>query len=101
MADTDNFRAMMDTLKDSARANLDNPARATEVFGDLAGLQKVERTMVANNMLKSGDPTVWGLTNALTRTAQDLDYERKHELETFAGKLLEDQRMWKPIVNAA
>lgn len=101
MANAEHFKELVSVLQDSARAVLPNPVAATEMFGNIAGLKQQELQLVQNTMITNGDATVWGLTNALTQSAQLLDYERKHELETFAGKMMESPKDWRQLVQAA
>jgi len=101
MADEDKFRELLGTLKESANYNLDDPVKATEILcGDLA-LTEGEGNLMKNNMITGGDATIWGLTNALTASARDLDMERKAELELAAGKMMETAAEWKRYGQAA
>ena len=94
MADTERFQELLGTMKESAGYELDDPVKATEILcGDLA-LTAGESNLVANNMIKGGDASIWGLTNALTAAARDLDMERKSELELAAGKMMETATDW-------
>jgi hypothetical protein len=100
MADTDNFREMLDTMQDSARATLDDPIAATELLTNTLKLTEKEHHAVQNNLLTSGLPNMWGLTNALTATARDMDMERKAELEVAAGKIMETTQDWRKYTEA-
>jgi len=94
MADIDRFQDLLGTLQESAAYNLDDPIKATEILcGDLS-LNEGEKNLVTNNMITGGDATIWGLTNALTAAARDLDMERKSELEAAAGKMMETATDW-------
>ena len=46
-----------------------------------------------------GDLSVWGLANAVTRTAEDVaDYDRATELEATGGRVIELPRAdWRAI----
>lgn len=100
MADTNRFRELMGTLTESTQAALPNPIAATEILGKNLSLTEGELVTVKNEMIQGGDSTMWGLTNALTATARELDFERKSELELAAGTLLENARGWKQFTEA-
>jgi hypothetical protein len=100
MADTDRFRELMGTLTESTQAALPNPIAATEILGKNLSLTEGELVTVKNEMIQGGDSSMWGLTNALTATARELDFERKAELELAAGTLLENASTWKQFTEA-
>jgi hypothetical protein len=104
MHDADRFAELLRTATDAADrdvAGLKSPVKATELLATNASLSEVEGVMLWNNMMTEGDPTVYGLTNALTATARTLEFERKSELERFAGGLLTERRGWNSYVSAA
>ena len=52
-------------------------------------LSSDERTQVMRNLIEGGDVTQWGLTNAVTRIANDVEsYDRAVELEEIGGKVV-------------
>lgn len=104
MYDPERFAQLLSVARDSANkdiAGLRSPVKATELLATNANLNDVEGVMLWNNMMTEGDPTVYGLTNALTATARTLEFERKSELEKMAGGLLTERRGWNSYVNAA
>lgn len=101
MADTERFKELMATMTDSARATVNDPIAASEVLSKNLSLKEGELRLVQNNMVTGGDSSMWGLTNALTATARDLDFERKAELELAAGTILETASAWKQYTEAA
>jgi hypothetical protein len=104
MYDTQKFAEMLETATDSAdkdKAGLKSPVHATQLLASDTGLTEVEGVMVWNEMMRGGDPTMWGLTNALTATARQLEFERKAVLETTAGRVLSGKEGWSRYVNAA
>lgn len=62
-----------------------------------------EKKSVLNHLAAGGDLTRYGLFNAITRTAEDVeDYDRATEVERFGGKLIElSNAEWKQIAEAA
>lgn len=101
MADTERFRELLGTLTESAGAPINDPIVATELLANNIGLKEGELRLVQNNMVNGGDSSMWGLTNALTATARDLDFERKAELELAAGTILETASTWNQYTEAA
>jgi len=88
LANEDNFREVVRQMAQSTQVELDDPPAAAVVMSKTVGLSDVEDALFMKEMFKEADPTIWGLTNALTATSRDLeDYDRKVELEEFAGKV--------------
>jgi len=95
MANQDRFNLLIDTMKDSAKAELTDPVAATEMLRDNLRLTEVEHHEVQKQLMAdTTSPSMWTLTNALTATAREIDYERKAELETAAGRLLNKVGEW-------
>jgi hypothetical protein len=66
------------------------PKDAVEIIGSTFGLQEGEQENVLNHLAKGGDLSLWGLANAVTRTAEDVDsYDRAIELERIGGQVIE------------
>jgi hypothetical protein len=104
MYDTEKFNLMLNDARDSAdrdKAGLKSPIKATELLATNANLNEVEGVMLYNEMMGAGDPTIFGLTNALTATARGLEFERKSELERIGGSLIAGREEWPRYVNAA
>ena len=55
------------------------------------------------HLITGGTLTRWGLVNALTRTAEDVDtYDRATDFERFGGQVIElPRRDWERIALAA
>ncbi|MBK8858804.1 MAG: DUF932 domain-containing protein [Opitutaceae bacterium] len=63
---------------------------AIEVLGPTFGLQVSEKSSVLRHLISGGDISRWGLANAITRTAEDVDsFDRAVELETIGYKLID------------
>jgi hypothetical protein len=69
---------------------LASPAEAVQVLGKSHGLTDNERGSILTHLIKGGDPTMWGLMNAVTASAQDpgLTYARATDLEQIGGKIM-------------
>lgn len=76
---------------------------AVEVLAKREGLSEGESKGVLNHLAAGGDLTRWGVLNAVTRTAEDMEsYDRATELETLGGKILDyTPRDWDAIALAA
>jgi hypothetical protein len=54
-----------------------------------ASTRKIEADPM-RHLIEGGDLSAWGLGNAITRSAQDVDsYDRATELEAVGGKVIE------------
>lgn len=67
------------------------------------GLQEKEKSSVLQHLIKGGDLSQYGLFNAITRTAEDLeDYDRASEFEKLGGKFIDlTSKEWDEIAVAA
>jgi len=63
---------------------------AIEVLEDKYTLAKQEASDVLRHLIETGDLSRWGIANAVTMTANDVeDYDRATELEAIGGKIVE------------
>ena len=78
--------------------NLDVPA-VVEVTSKRYGFNETERKSVLTHLIQAGDLSKWGLANAVTRAAQDVEsYDRSTELEKIGGDVIElSQADWKVL----
>lgn len=98
------FDKLADKMRDATKEKLGgNPAKAVELLGDSLGFNDDERGSVLRHLIEGGDLSRWGLANAITRTAQDLEsYDRSDELEGFGGRVIELPRNeWAELAKAA
>jgi hypothetical protein len=76
-------------LNRAAGVKLENPEKAVELVVEKYDLSTDERTQVMKNLIEGGDVTLWGLTNAVTRIANDVaSYDRAVELEEIGGRVV-------------
>lgn len=75
------------------------PEDVVEVTAKRFALNDTERSAILRHLIKGDDASVWGLANAITRTAQDSEsYDRATELEALGGAVVELPRsIWKNI----
>jgi hypothetical protein len=101
--DAQSFRRFIDGLTQTTQRQItgDIPA-AIEVLGQAYSLSQGERSSVLDHLARGGDPTQYGVIQAVTRTAEDAgSYDRATELETIGGKLIDmDDATWKRIASA-
>ena len=82
-------RSMEEATKDVLPIDADLPA-IVQVVATRYGFNEVEKKGVEGHFLRGGDFSRYGLLNAVTRTAQDLEsYDRAIEFERFGGDLLD------------
>lgn len=76
-----------------------DPVKVVEVFSKDNGLNQNERNSVLKHLLGGGDLNQFGLLNAITRTAQDIEsYDRATQFERLGGTVLELPRTeWKRL----
>jgi hypothetical protein len=80
-----------------------DPAKAIEVLADDFGMSDGERSSVLRHLIEGGDLSRYGLMNAVTRTAEDLEsYDRATEFETMGGRVLDlPKAQWERVAEAA
>lgn len=76
-----------------------NPVDFVSVVSRNASLTEDEGAKVLQHLLTGGDLTQWGLANAITRAAADVDsYDRATELERLGGQVVVlDGKGWEAI----
>jgi hypothetical protein len=76
---------------------------AVEVLARREGLGETESKGILQHLAEGGDLSRWGLLNAVTRTAEDVEsYDRATELETLGGKILAySSRDWSALTTVS
>ena len=78
------FNNVLGKLRETTETEIAKPIDAVEIIQKQFKFTDDEKDSVLNHLIKGGDTTKWGLTNAVTRTSQDLeDYDRATEFERF------------------
>ena len=98
------FQRVLQTVQATAQQPIaGDPDKAVEVTADKFRLTEAERSSVLRHLITGGTLTRWGLVNALTRTAEDVDsYDRATDFERFGGQVIElPRREWDRIALAA
>jgi hypothetical protein len=87
--DKDRFKAMVDAFEGTTQQKVKGTDAVEEVTARYQ-LSVEERDAVLNNLIEGGDSTLFGLINAVTRTASDVEsYDRSVELQRIGGRLIE------------
>lgn len=95
------FKRLVQQFEDAAEATIDgDPVKVVEATAKRLGLRETERVSVLKHLITGGDLSLYGLSGAITRAAQDetVDYDRGTELERFGGEIIElDRSAWKDL----
>ena len=99
--DEADFRNRIDNLKAAKNESIENAIPATlEVIRQKYGFTEDEKDTILKHLITGADLSKYGLANAITRTASDIeDYDRATEFERTGGKLIELSRAAWDMVN--
>ena len=87
------FEQIVDRMRESTERKIIEPTKAIEMVTKKFGLNIHEENDVLNHLIKGADLSSWGLGNAVTRMAQDVDsYDRSTELESVGYQIM--QQSW-------
>jgi hypothetical protein len=98
------FAAIVEQMAEAAGQPITGDVvQVVEVTAKRLLLSDVERSGVLRHLIEGGDLSRWGLANAVTRAAADVeDYDRASELEAFGGRVIEmPVASWREIAQAA
>ena len=98
------FAALVDRMRRSADRTLErDPIEAIERLGSQFKLTESERGGVLGHLVRGGDLSAYGVLNAITRFAQDVEsYQRSTELDHIGGQILDmPTSTWRRIAYAA
>jgi hypothetical protein len=101
---TENFNYTLDRMRGMTERQIEgDPVKAVEVLSKTFGITQDEQSGIMRHLITGGDLSQYGVMNAVTRTAQDLEsYDRATEFEQIGGKIVElNPRQWKVIAEAA
>jgi hypothetical protein len=79
-----------------------NPVKAVEVTAKAIGLSESESGSVLNHLIRAGDLSQFGMLNAVTRTAEDIEsYDRATEIERLGSSVLYlPTSTWREVATA-
>lgn len=98
------FAVTVEKMRRAAESvKMEDPLRTVELVAERMSLQESEKPSILRHLIEGGDLTKWGMLNAVTRAAHDLEsYDRSTELEMIGGKVLElDASEWARLAMAA
>jgi len=98
------FEQRVATLREATERRLEgNPAKAVEILSNTVGLTQGEGGGVLRHLIEGADLSAWGVANAVTRFAQDVDsYDRSTELEQIGAVIIDlPRREWRQLAEAA
>jgi hypothetical protein len=97
----DIFNLMVEKFREATQAQITgDPIKVVEVTAKRYGLAETERISVLSHLIQGGDLSLYGLSGAITRAAQDeaVDYDRGTELERLGGDIIELSRnQWQEL----
>ena len=83
------FERIVGRLREAKEQRITDIPKTVQVTKKRLNLTDDEQSSVLHHLAEGGDLSLYGLTNAVTRTSQDLnDYDRATELERSAWSLL-------------
>jgi hypothetical protein len=91
MFNAERFNKRLDQYREAGTRAIDaDPVAVVEVAAKRFDLNEAERTSALTHLIRGGDLSHWGLANAVTRAAQDVEsYDRATELEALGGTVIE------------
>jgi len=98
------FQERVDLMRASTEDKITgNPVESVKVLAKKASLSEFESGNILRHLIEGADLSRWGILNAVTRTAQDVEtYDRSHELETLGGSILTlPKSEWKVLAEAS
>ena len=86
--DPDVFHSWVDQLQQTTEVGLPAPSEAIDNVIKLYNVNESLKDFISNSLIAEGDPTQYGLVNAITRSAQQTEsFETQIELEKVAGEI--------------
>jgi hypothetical protein len=104
VADEAKFMMIVKRLREATEQRIEiNPEDAVERLGDRYDFAESTRGSILRHLIDGGDLSAYGLTQAITRTANDVDdYEQATDLEAVGGQIIAlDRDQWKVIAQEA
>ncbi len=91
MFDPERFNQRIDQYREASDRLIEaDPIKVVEVTARRFNLNEGEQSSILKHFLQGNHFSQWGLANAVTRTAQDVDaYDRATELEALGGDVIE------------
>lgn len=95
------FLKIVEKMRETTEAKIEAPAvpKVVELTSKEYGFNEDEQKGILGHLIAGNDPSLYGLANAVTRQAQDVEsYDRSTELEAAGWKLITmAPTLWKRI----
>ena len=90
-ADQVKFNTLVERISESTEKDIEgDPIKVVEVVQKRFNLNDDEKSGVMQHLIKGGDLTQYGLSNAVTAMSSDVvDYDRASDLERLGGQIIE------------
>lgn len=101
--DRTKFEQLVAQMRQTTERRIEgNPVKAVELLSDRFKLQQSESSGVLQHLIQGSDLSQWGLLNAVTRTAQDVEsYDRATELEALGATVMSlPSAQWRQLATA-
>lgn len=87
---TDGFiDAQVDRMRGLTEVRVGDPVKAVQALAKKSNLTEGQGNDILKHLVEGGDLSMWGLANAVTRTAEDQDnYDDATKFETMGGRML-------------
>lgn len=83
------FKKIVAEMQESMAIKIEEPTKAIELVSKAYDFNEGERKDVLKHLIEGGDLSSWGLGNAVTRAAQDVEsYDRSTDLETIGFEIM-------------
>lgn len=84
------FDIILNKFREAQGIPIHMPEEVVELAAERFGFSESERKGIFENLLKGNNMSLWGLSNAITRAAEDSEsYDRASQLELIGSKALE------------
>jgi hypothetical protein len=100
----ESFEQELDMMRETTTKRIEGDVvKAVEELGKIVTFTKDEGSEILKHLIEGGDLTQWGMLNAVTRYAQDIEsYDRSMEMESIGGKVLTlKPNQWQSVQQAA
>ena len=97
------FDILVAQIRDTTERQIEgNPVKTVELLSEKFKLQQTESSGILEHLIRGGDLSQWGLINAVTRTAQDVEsYDRATELEELGAEVMTlPPTQWRRLATA-
>lgn len=93
------FDKIVNVMREATYRKIEDPANAIELVTKKHNLLEGEKKNVLNHLITGGDLSSWGLGNAVTRAAQDVEsYDRSTELEGIGYQIMQNDWNGRPAL---